>query len=187
MRRALEANTMRAQTSVSDNTSFEELYAAYLPKVYNYVCYRIGRISIAEDLTAEIFERAFTRLYTYRSNQGAFSTWIFTIAHNLVSNHLRAMRRQREVASLDALSMYVANEVSLEQVAEDAEQLHRIQKHMSDLPELQQDVLALKFGSNLSNQEIAATLRLNPNHVGVLLHRGVHALRLALEEDEVIE
>ena len=100
MRRALETNTVRAQTSVSDNTPFEELYAAYLPKVYNYVCYRIGFVSIAEDLTAEIFERAFTRLSTYRSNQAAFSTWIFTIAHNLVSNHLRTMRRQRELTGV---------------------------------------------------------------------------------------
>jgi RNA polymerase sigma-70 factor (ECF subfamily) len=77
------------------------------------------------------------------------------------------------------------SDVSPEQAAIQEEQLRRVQAHIRQLPKRQQDILALKFGGGLGNQEIAQTMRLKPNHVGVLLHRAVRALRLALENEEV--
>jgi DNA-directed RNA polymerase specialized sigma24 family protein len=148
---SLRASVSRVQTQTLDSAAFEELYSTYLPKVYNYVCYRVGDESTAEDITAEIFERALTHLHTYRSDRGAFSTWLFSVARNLVANYLRAIGRRPEV--------------------------HK----------RQQEVLALKFGGGLGNQELAKAMKLKPNHVGVLLHRAVRALRLALEEEEVKE
>jgi RNA polymerase sigma factor (sigma-70 family) len=78
----------------------------------------------------------------------------------------------------------IAGDVSPEQAAIEADQLGRVQVHMRKLPKRQQEVLALKFGGGLGNQELAKAMRLKPNHVGVLLHRAVRALRLALEEEE---
>jgi RNA polymerase sigma-70 factor (ECF subfamily) len=186
---SLKASVSQVQTRTLDRTTFEELYSTYLPKVYNYVCYRVGNASTAEDVTSEIFERALTRLHTYRSDRGAFSTWLFRIAHNLVANHLRARSRRPEIYSLESLpSMAVSSGVSPEQAAIEAEQLRQVQARMRQLPERQQEVMALKFGCGLGNQEIAKAMRLKPNHVGVLLHRAVRALRLALlEEKEVME
>jgi RNA polymerase sigma factor (sigma-70 family) len=186
---SLRASVSRVQTQTLDRTAFEELYSTYLPKVYNYVCYRVGDESTAEDITAEIFERALTHLYTYRSDRGAFSTWLFRIARNLVANHLRARGRRPEVHSLESLPplTLTASDVSPEQAAIETDQLRRVQAHVRKLPKRQQDVLALKFGGGLGNQEIAKAMRLQPNHVGVLLHRAVRALRLALEEEEVKE
>jgi RNA polymerase sigma factor (sigma-70 family) len=186
---SLRASVSRVQTQTLDRTAFEELYSTYLPKVYNYVCYRVGDESTAEDITAEIFERALTHLHTYRSDRGAFSTWLFRIARNLVANHLRARGRRPEVHSLESLpqlavSQLIAGDVSPEQAAIEADQLGRVQVHMRKLPKRQQEVLALKFGGGLGNQELARAMRLKPNHVGVLLHRAVRALRLALEEEE---
>ncbi len=54
---------------------------------------------------------------------------------------------------------------------------------MRRLPERDQEVLALKFGADLANQEIAQMMGLKPTHVGVLLHRAVRKLRLAVEEE----
>ena len=73
------------------------------------------------------------------------------------------------------------------QAAIQAEQLRQVQGCVRQLPERQQEVLALKFGSGLGNQEIAKAMKITPNHVGVLLHRAVRALRQALEEEEVKE
>jgi len=184
---SVQASVSRVQTQTLDRTAFEELYSAYLPKVYNYVCYRVGDKCTAEDITAEVFERALTRLHTYRSDRGAFSTWLFSIAHNRVANHLRAKGRRPEVYSLESLPQLAARDVSPEQASIEADQLRRVQAHMRQLPKRQQEVLAWKFGGGLSNQEIARAMKLKPNHVGVLLHRAVRALRLALEEEEVMK
>jgi RNA polymerase sigma-70 factor (ECF subfamily) len=181
----LKASGYRVQTQRLDRATFEELYATYLPKVYNYVCYRVGDRSTAEDITSEIFERALTRLHTYRSDRGAFSTWLFRIARNLVSNHLRAKGRRPEIRSLESFSPMAASGASPEQAAILEEQLHQVQVCIRQLPERQQEILALKFGWGLGNQEIAKAMKLKSNHVGVLLHRAVHTLRLALEREEV--
>ena len=53
------------------------------------------------------------------------------------------------------------------------------------LSERDQEIVALKFGFGLGNSEIAKVMHLNPNHVGVLLHRALHLLRQSLEQVEV--
>jgi RNA polymerase sigma-70 factor (ECF subfamily) len=187
MKRALSLRVSVAQvhTGDLDQVAFEELYATYLPRVFNYVFYRLGDNSAAEDVTAEVFERALTRLHTYRADQGAFSTWLYRIAHNMVANHLRARRRRPEPYSLESLPTVAVGGPTLEQAAINAEQMRRLLRCMRMLPERQQEVLALKFASGMSNQGIARTMRLKPGHVGVLLHRAVSALRLALEREEM--
>jgi RNA polymerase sigma-70 factor (ECF subfamily) len=168
-----------------DMSAFEELYTAFLPKVYNYVSFRVGDAGTAEDVTADVFERALTRLHTYRSDRGAFSTWLFSIAHNSVANHLRDRGRRPESFSLDSLPPVAATGHSVEQRVIAGDQLRWVREHMQYLPEKQREVVALKFGGGLSNREIARAMRLKPNHVGVLLHRAVRSLRLAMEKEDV--
>jgi RNA polymerase sigma factor (sigma-70 family) len=183
----VKRNSLRVQERTTgsaslDKIAFEELYNEYLPRVYNYVCYRVGDEKTAEDITAEIFERALKHLHTYRADRGAFSTWLFKIARNLISNHLRSRRRRPETYSLDAYPAIDFSGVSPEQAAIEAERMRQVQKMMGRLPEREQEILALKFGFGLGNGEIAKVLRLNPNHVGVLLHRALRELRLSLEQ-----
>lgn len=182
----IKGNRLRVQEHTTGNTSidrttFEELYSEYLPRVYNFVCYRVGDVKTAEDITAEIFERALKHLHTYRSDRGAYSTWLYKIARNLISNHLRSRRRQPEIYSLESVPAPDINGVSPEQAAIEAEQMRQVHRFMRQLPERDQEILALKFGFDLGNNEIARVMRLNPNHVGVLLHRALHQLRLLME------
>jgi len=179
----LKASLSPARAQVLDRAAFSELYVTYLPKVYNYVSYRVGDKADAEDITSAIFERALTRLHTYRANRGAFSTWLFTIAHNVVSNYFRSRRRRPEIRSLENVSPVAVNGTSPEQAVIEAEQLRQVQVCMSRLPKRDQEILAFKFGGGLTNQEIAQMMGLRPTHVGVLLYRAVRKLRLAVEEE----
>ena len=116
---SIKANVTGAQTQAMDRTTFEELYRTYLPKVYNYICYKVSDRNVAEDITSEVFERALTRLDTYRADRGAFSTWLFRIAHNLVVNHLRTMHRRPQMHPLEASALMPTMGSSPEQTAID--------------------------------------------------------------------
>ena len=64
-----------------------ELYRAYLPRILNYIRLRVDGQSLAEDLTAAVFERALTRQHTLRKWE-AFGAWLFRIAHTLSLIHI---------------------------------------------------------------------------------------------------
>lgn len=178
----IKGNRIRVQAPTHDKIAFEELYSEYLPRVFNYVSYRVGDQKASEDITAEVFERALKHLHTYRADRGAFSTWLFKIARNLISNHLRNQRRQPESVSLETFPAVAVSSPSAEQAAIEAERLRQLQIVLRQLPEREQEIVALKFGFGLGNSEIAKVMHLNPNHVGVLLHRALHRLRLTLEQ-----
>src|SRR4030066_2436031 len=177
----IKGNKYRGQEPTLDKAAFEELYSEYLPRVFNYVSYRVGDQKAAEDITAEVFERALKHLHTYRADRGAFSTWLFKIARNLISNHLRTQRRRPEALSLETYPAIAVSSPSAEQAAIEAERLRQVQASLKRLPEREQEIVALKFGFGLGNGEIARLMHLKPNHVGVLLHRALHMLRLTLD------
>ena len=183
----MEMSVLKASLSppaqAIDRSAFAELYTTYLPKIYNYVSYRVGERAEAEDITSAIFERALQRLHMYREDRGAFSTWLFAIARSVMANYFRSRRRQPQVGPLASASSVVVSGASPEQSVIEAEQWRQVQVCMRRLPERDQEVLALKFGADLANQEIAQVMGLTPTHVGVLLYRAVRKLRLAVEEE----
>ena len=75
-----------------DPEAFRTLYRAYLPRVYGYVAYRVGRRQDAEDLVADVFVKVLEYLdrFEYRG-EGSFAAWVFRIA----SNHVNAFYRRR--------------------------------------------------------------------------------------------
>ena len=61
---------------------WEAVYMAEMPRIFNYFWYRMGDATIAEDLTATTFEKAWRARARYRSKRAAFSTWLYAIARN---------------------------------------------------------------------------------------------------------
>ncbi len=76
------------KATAGDVESFGEIYVGYFPKVKRYVYYKIGDEAEAEDITSRVFLNAFAHISKYKL-RSPFSTWLFTIAHNLVVNHYR--------------------------------------------------------------------------------------------------
>lgn len=62
---------------------FEEVYKQELPRIFNFFRYRFGDDAVAEDLTADTFEKAWRNRDRYKRDLSAFSTWLFTIAHRM--------------------------------------------------------------------------------------------------------
>ena len=136
----------------------------------------------AEDLTSEIIERALTYLASYDAEKGAFSTWIFRIAHNTYVNYLKQRQRRapHHVDLGEGLEDLVADSPSPEQMIVHNEQKARLLVCMNTLPERQQEILTLRFAGRLTNREIAQVLGMNERTISVYVLRALRKLRRQL-------
>lgn len=159
---------------------WDAAYKDQLPRVYNYLRFRIGNESDAEELTSRTFEKAWRSRKLYQRDLAGFSTWLFTIAQNVAIDHLRTRRPHLPLES-------AMDVVTLETPHDDAERdsnLARLAAVMQLLSQRDQEVVALKYGADLTNREIARLTDLSESNVGTLLHRAVRELRSGWESRE---
>jgi RNA polymerase sigma-70 factor, ECF subfamily len=84
-----------------DASAWEEVVRAHGRRIYNF-CYRFtGRLADAQDLTQEIFVKAYRNLGGYDPARAALGTWITTIARHTVVDFFRRTKSQRRTESLD--------------------------------------------------------------------------------------
>ena len=164
-------------TSTPTLTDFSSRYRHFYPKVFAYVYGRVQDKEVALDLVSEVFERAFAKGSSLRSD-GAFEAWLFTIARNAVASHWR-----KEKPAAKALHS-VAWEWELTQHHRDPEQslLEREQMaillyHVHQLSQREQEILSLKFDAELSNHHIAQVMGTSEVNVRVTMYRALHKLR----------
>ncbi len=167
----------RRSTAVDWNA----VYEAELPRVYNYFRYHVGDGPLAEDLTATTFEKAWRGRVHYRHDLGAFTTWLFTIAHNVVVDH---HRRHRSTLPLEENTAPATDLPSAEALAEHRADSARLNILLARLPEREREIVALKYGADLTNRRIAELTGLTESHVGVIVHRTVRKLRDQWEDDD---
>jgi len=160
---------------------WDAIYAEQLPRVYNFFRYRFGDGPVAEDLTALTFEKAWRGRMRYRRDLGAFSTWLFSIARNIATDHFRKNYKQ--------LSLEEARFHSDPTLVEETIQRHDDFTHLSmllaRLSARERELLAYKYGAEMDNRTIARLTHLGESNVGTILNRSVNKLRAAWEtEDE---
>jgi RNA polymerase sigma-70 factor (ECF subfamily) len=174
------------ESTVGDVSEIEALFLEYHPRVYAYVRYRVTDVAEAEDLTSDILERALTHLASYDRHKGAFSTWLFRVAHNTWVNYLRRQGRRRlhHVDLGDALDDLPATDPTPEQGVVRKENEARLLQCLSMLSARQQEILSLRFAGQLTNREIACVLEMNERTVSVVILRALRKLRAQLSEGD---
>ncbi len=134
-----------------DPKAFEAHYDAYVRKIYKYVYYRTQHRETAEDLTSQIFLKAFDKLDGFDESRGTFSAWIYGIARNALADHYRASRETIDIDDVWDLR-------SDEDVARDAEARERVEAlrpYLQALPKDQRELVFLRLWDGLSYKEIA--------------------------------
>lgn len=157
---------------------WEAIYAEQLPKVYNFFRYRVNDDTLAQDMTANTFEKAWRARDRYRSDVAGFSTWLFSIARNVANDHFRQAQSNAAppVASLDALGD-VASASSTDDIAQHRADLRQLGQLLAQLDERERELLALKFGAGLTNRAIASVMSLSESNVGTIANRLIERLR----------
>lgn len=164
----------------AEEADWSEIYRRELPRVYNFFRYRVADRALAEDLASTTFEKAWRARAGYRRDAAAFSTWLFTIARNVASDHFR--RRRAEVPLEAAAGRSDASDP--EQDAQRRSDLRRLAVLLGGLSERERELIALKIGAQATNRAIAGITGLSESNVGTILHRAVQTLRTRWHEKE---
>jgi len=144
--------------------AFQPLYQKWLKPIYRYFYFRVGNVKDAEDLTSQVFLKAYEQLPKYRSN-GCFSAWLFTIAHSRLVDFFRKINRED---TLDKVALIANSTDLLTQVVHGSE-IDQILSLLQKLNERDQELIRLRFFGELSYCEI-----------GQIIHRSEDAVRKAV-------
>lgn len=166
-----------------DRPDFESLYDRCFPRVYNYLVYALADAAAAEDAASAVFEKALAGLPSFDPAKGAVEAWVFAIARNAVRDQYRA-RRRRSWLPLDWFLERPDGAPADEELLVRDESARALVRALAALDERERSVLALKYGAGMANTEIAEQEGLGTSHVGVLVHRAVKKLQIALAKED---
>lgn len=161
---------------------FTAIFDRHYRAVYAYVARRLGP-DLAEDVASETFLTAFDRRHRYDTSRDDARPWLFGIASNLVSRHVRTESRryralaragEREAGSLDGHDDLVAGRLDAAAVR------GRLAEALGRLPEPVRAVLLLVAWAGLNQQEAAVALGIPPGTARSRLHRARQEMRQAL-------
>jgi RNA polymerase sigma-70 factor (ECF subfamily) len=164
-----------------DSDAFSILYGNYQDAIYRYIFVRIGNAVEAEDLTEDVFVRAWEALPNYRPTEHPFKSWLYRIAHNLIVDH---HRKRRPVAMIDDEMQHSPGMISLpEEIIEFNQEAHVLAEAIQQLGEEEQLVVVLRFMEGLSHREVAEVIGKSEAASRVIQHRALAALNKHLTLD----
>jgi RNA polymerase sigma factor (sigma-70 family) len=166
---------VRTRDSETDLDAFSETYRRYFPRLFAYVYARVGQVHLAEDLVADVFERAYTKADSLRSKE-AYSTWLFTIARNAIISNARKHSRET-IVDPDVMGDISPSTASVETEILAREEQSAVARLVREFPQREQDIISLKFDAELSNHQIAEIMELSEPNVRVIIFRALRKLR----------
>jgi len=167
-----------------DKHAFSRLYETHFDRIYRYVVFKTGDRIEAEDMTQQVFLKAYQSLSGFNLKGTPISSWFFRIAHNLIVDNLRKKTKQEEnqVMSFDETVIaggedpQTAVELSL-----DVESLSAASRLLTDA---QQEVISLRFAGDMPIAEVARIMGKSEGAVKALQHAAIAALRKTLQVEQ---
>ncbi len=153
-----------------DMNAFEIIYSRYAGKLYNFFLKFTGDAETSKDLLQETFYKIHKARKSYY-NGFALSTWIFTIAKNVLKDKFK---KQNKVIPLENITEPTSNP---EDTIEKEELEKAVQNALNLLPEDEKIIIILSKYENMKYKEIAKILKTTTGAVKVKAHRAYKTLR----------
>ncbi|MFN8529497.1 MAG: sigma-70 family RNA polymerase sigma factor [Anaerolineae bacterium] len=170
----------RSMTDVQ--TDFKGIYQHHRLAIYRYVLLRVGSVEDAEDITAQVFLKAYQKRADY-SGKAPVIYWLLAIARRELADHYRG-GSPCTVLEDDRLADAAPPP---EVIAEQNSLLIRVSKALQALSEDRREAITLRFFVGLSNPEIAEWMGKSGDAVAMLVYRGIQDLRTRLGSLEELE
>ena len=179
-----EADLVR-RTLAGDRGSFTEIYRRYVRRIYNLVHRMVSPAQEADDLTQEIFLQAYRNLASFQG-RSSFYTWIYKVASNTCLQFRKRLRRQRELAPLDAVPATELSDFQREPArgpereAERHQEMAQVVAAIEHLPPAQRIAMVLGPIQGHSYEDMARILEVTQDVVKGRLHRARRSLQREL-------
>lgn len=162
-----------------DANAFGELYDLFVERVYRYLYFRTGSHPEAEDLTEQVFLKAWEAIGRYRWQGRPFLAWLYRLAHNAHIDHVRSQKPTTSLNNDDRPIELPSSAAAVELArALDADLLaHALEELTPD----QQQVIVMKFLDGLDNEQIAQSMDKREGAIRALQMRALMSLRRVLE------
>lgn len=165
---------------------FIEAYDKYHKDIYRFLRFKVATDEIAQDLTSEVFTKAWNIIITdskYPANDRAY---LYKIARNCLVDYYRRSRQELPLLEENAISHLESNQfysimTAVQNLDIDQEMGH-LHKALSQLSDTYAELITLKYIEDLSNKEIAKILDKSRGAVRTALSRAIAELRSKLEE-----
>ncbi|MGA9885500.1 MAG: sigma-70 family RNA polymerase sigma factor [Candidatus Acidiferrales bacterium] len=171
-----------AQVRAGDADAWGELYRRYAPAMFRFCRRLLPSREDAEDATTEIFMKVRQKLGTYDSTR-PFTAWLYKVASNHCWDTLRRrhIRQDLETGDVDELPLEHPDPSQLQRL--EAEHSGKeVRDGLAKLSDRARAALVLRYYADMNYEEIADTLGVRRQFVGVLLLRARHQLRDALSQ-----
>jgi RNA polymerase sigma-70 factor (ECF subfamily) len=160
--------------------SFGELYQKYARIVFRFIYAHVNDRLDAEDLTEEVFLRAWRSLSNFREQGVPFLAYLFKISRNVLIDFYRRAGRSGGHMSIEETNIQDSHLDPGEAAISNLEH-QELRNTLDQLREDYRTVLVLRFLSGLSPDETGVVMGRTPGAVRILQHRALSALRNLLE------
>ena len=160
---------------------FGRTYDEEVRAVYGFFAYRLSSLADAEELTQRTFERALRAWDRFDPERAPARAWLLAIARNQLIDHYRADVWGRQQAIDETPEGELGSELPKPDLGIDPD----LAGALAELVPRDREVLALRFGGDLSGPEIAELTGLSLPNVQQILSRSLRRLRAQLEPSDL--
>ncbi len=177
--------------ATGENAAFDELLQRHQNRIFAYIVNIVKDKDIADDLFQETFVKAIVTINQGRyTENGKFLAWIMRIAHNLIIDHYRQEKQLAQVSSdneeIDILNRKELSEDTIEDTLVRHQILKDVRSLVNALPDLQREVLEMRYYMNLSFKEIAEATGVSINTALGRMRYAILNLRRIADERNII-
>lgn len=158
--------------------ALSSFYERFFSSVYRFAYGSVGSREDAEDITAEVFIKAFRNIRRFRDQAKPVAAWLFRIARHEVADHYR--RRRRRIVALPFVSEQIEHAGRYDPLETPAAVMDLVSA-LRNLPEAQREAVLLRLVGGLSTRQTAQAMARPEGTVRSLLHYGIKALREAMQ------
>lgn len=161
-----------------NDNAFDELLQRHQSYVYSYILFLVKEEDKADDIFQETFTRAIIAIRSHKyQTTGKFSAWLIRIAHNLIIDSTRETESGKQITQ-EKFTPIILNDIRLsesgvEKSIIEQQKADQIRKMLDYLPDVQREVILLRFYEDLSFKEIA-------EKTGVSINTSLGRMRYAL-------